>query len=119
MPPALVTPKPHSSPSLTGLWLLLLQAAATIPKPTAEAASPAEIGPLATPAVHMGPHATSAPTSTPQGAATPEVEYLVGSTAQSDVSAFDPTAVTVQEAADGDGAVLKVCFAWQVCVGFL
>lgn len=97
----------------------MLQAAATIPKPTANAASPAEIGALATPAVYMGPHATVAPTSTPQGAATHEVGLLVGSTAQSDVSAFDPTAVTVKEAAGEAGAVMKVCFARQVCVDFL
>ena len=112
----------HSSTfddSLTAVWLLLRQAAATVPKPDAKAASAAEIGPLATPAVHMGPHANTAPTFTPQGAATPEGGSPVGSTAQSAVTATDPTAVTVQEAAGGDGAVLKVCFACQVCVDCL
>ena len=56
----------------------------------------------------MGLHAHTAPTSTPQGTATPEGGSSAGSTAQSDVSATDATAVAIQEAAGGNGAVLKV-----------
>ena len=67
----------------------------------------------------MGPHANSTPTSTLQGAATPQGGSPVGSTAQSDVSATTLTAVAVQEAAGGDGAVLKVCFPRHVCIDVL